>query len=128
MNGALVGIIPVRIVEYKTNDSWFWRSQMSQTQRHYAVPYPAVLASSVDLHVAAVVRILQQAVVLKEQPGALAQALALVLVVLLDELLHQLEQTLGVSGIPLHQVLKQTPQDRHRGIYTTRSITMAKIF
>lgn len=67
--------------------------------------YPAVLLPGVNLHVVAVVGILQQTVVLEEQPGALAQALALVVVVLLDELLHQLEQTLRVPSIPVDQVL-----------------------
>lgn len=71
--------------------------------------YPAVLPPGINLHVAAVVGILQQTVVLEEQPGALAQSLALVVVILLDELLHQLEQTLGVPGIPVNQVLRWKP-------------------
>lgn len=73
----------------------------------YHVAYPAVLVPGVDLHAAAVVGVLEQAVVLKEQPGALAQTLALVLVVLLDQLLHQLQQALCVSRIPLGQVLER---------------------
>lgn len=74
--------------------------------------YPAVLPPGINLHVAAVVGILQQTVVLEEQPGALAQTLALVLVILLDELLHQLEQTLRVPGIPLDQVLRWKSERR----------------
>lgn len=70
-----------------------------------AVAYPAVLPPGINLHVAAIVGILQQAVVLKEQPGALSQTLALVVVILLDEFLHQLEQTFRVPSIPLDQVL-----------------------
>lgn len=68
--------------------------------------HPAVLPAGVNLHVAAVVGILQQTVVLEEQPGALAQALALVVVILLDELLHKLEQTLRVPSVPVDQVLR----------------------
>lgn len=45
--------------------------------------YPAVLASGVDLHTASIVRVVQQAVVLEEQTGTVAQPLALVLMVLL---------------------------------------------
>lgn len=75
-------------------------------QGHLTVAYPAVLASSINLHVAAVVGILQQAIILKEQSRALSQTLVLVEVVLLDKLLHQLEQTLWVPSIPLDQVLR----------------------
>lgn len=76
------------------------------TLTDHTSPYPAVLlVSSINLHVAAVARILQQAIVLKEQPGAFAETLALVVVVLLDKLLHQLEQTFWVPGIPLDQML-----------------------
>ena len=69
--------------------------------------YPAVFAPGVDLHAASIVGVLEQAVVLEEQPRALSEALALVLVVLLDQLLHQLEQALGVARIPLDQVLNE---------------------
>lgn len=82
--------------------------------------YPAVLPPGINLHVAAVVGILQQTVVLEEQPGALAQSLALVVVILLDELLHQLEQTLGIPSIPVNQVLwwKSEWRGEHiRGIF-----------
>lgn len=79
---------------------------------HVSEAYPAVLPPGINLHVAAVVGILQQAVVLEEQPGALAQALALVVVILLDELLHQLEQTLRVPSIPLDQVLRWESEQR----------------
>lgn len=74
--------------------------------------YPAVLPPGINLHVAAIVGILQQTVILEEQPGALAQALALVVVVLLDELLHQLEQTLRVPSIPVNQVLRWKSERR----------------
>ncbi|TNN47660.1 hypothetical protein EYF80_042150 [Liparis tanakae] len=74
------------------------------------VAYPAVLASGVDLHVAAVVGILQQAVVLEEQPGAFAQPLALVVVVLLEELLHQLQQAFWIPRVPPDQVLRKRPE------------------
>ena len=78
----------------------------------YHVAYPAVLVPGVDLHAAAVVGVLEQAVILEEQPGALAQTLALILVVLLDKLLHQLKQALRVPRIPLDQVLER---ERVRG-------------
>lgn len=74
--------------------------------------HPAVLPPGINLHVAAVVGILQQTVILEEQPRALAQALALVLVILLDELLHQLEQTLRVRSVPLDQVLRRKSEQR----------------
>lgn len=73
---------------------------------HETVTYPAVFPSGINFHVAAIVGILQQAVILKEQPGAFSQTLALVVVVLLDKLLHQLEQTFWVPSIPLDQVLR----------------------
>lgn len=90
---------------------------MSQT----SAAHPAVLPPGINLHVAAVVGILQQAVVLEEQPGALAQALALVVVILLDELLHQLEQTLGVPSIPLDQVLRWESEGRRERVRATES-------
>lgn len=71
----------------------------------YHVAYPAVLVPGVDLHASAIVGVLEQAIVLEEQPGALAQTL--VLVVLLDQLLHQLQQALRVPRIPLDQVLER---------------------
>lgn len=81
--------------------------------------HPAVLPPSINLHVAAVVGILEQAVVLEEQPGALAQSLALVVVILLDELLHQLEQTLRVPSIPLDQVLRWKSEQRCEHVRAT---------
>ena len=82
-------------------------SLTTNARRGCVTPYPAVFAPSVDLHAASIVRVLEQAVVLEEQPRALSEALALVLVVLLDQLLHQLEQALGVARIPLDQVLNE---------------------
>lgn len=79
--------------------------------------YPAVLSSSVNLHVATIVGILQQAIILKEQPGAFSQTVALVLVVLLDELLHQLKQTFRVPRIPLDQMLRKKHEERHKTCY-----------
>lgn len=77
-----------------------------------AVAYPAVLAPGIDLHVAAVVGIVQQTVVLEEQPGALAQTLALVEVVLLQKLLHQLQQAFRIPSVPADQVLRRH-EDKH---------------
>lgn len=73
------------------------------------IAYPAVFLSGVNFHVSAVIWIFQQAVILKEQPWAVSQTFALVVMVLLDQFLHQLEQTLGVCSIPLDQVLWKTP-------------------
>lgn len=79
------------------------------SRRFETVTYPAVFFPGINFHVSAVIWILQQAVILKEQPGALSQTFTLVVMVLLDQFLHQLEQTLGVSSIPLDQVLRKTP-------------------
>ena len=38
----------------------------------YHVAYPAVLVPGVDLHAPAIVEVLEQAIVLEDQPGALA--------------------------------------------------------
>lgn len=90
-------------------------SQCSET-----VTYPAVFLPGINFHVSAVIWIFHQAVVLKEQPGALSQTFALVVMILLDEFLHQLEQTLRVCSIPLDEVLRKTPGKSHE----TRDINM----
>lgn len=86
--------------------------------------YPAVLSSGVNLHVTAIVGILQQAIILKEQPGAFSQTVALVLVVLLDELLHQLEQTFRVPRIPLDQMLRSSPGEKHEERHKTSHLSL----
>lgn len=86
--------------------------QMSQCIE--TVTYPAVFLSSINFHVAGIIWIFQQAVILKEQPGALSQTFTLVVMVLLDKFLHELQQTFRVSSIPLDEVLRKSPGKCHK--------------
>lgn len=81
---------------------------MYKAMQHW---YPAVLASSVDLHTAPIVGVFQQAAIFKEQAGTVTKPLALVLMILLQQLFHQLQETLRFTRVPRHQVL---PEERKR--------------
>lgn len=94
------------------------RLAVKMSQSTGTVTYPAVFLSSINFHVSAIIWVFQQAVVLKEQPGALSQTFTLVVMILLDEFLHQLEQTLGVFSVPLDQVLRKTPARSHEILNT----------
>ncbi len=73
--------------------------------------YPAVLAAGIYLHTGPIVGVFQQAVIFEEQAGAVTKPLALVLMVLLQQLFHQLQETLRFTHIPWRQVL---PEERER--------------
>lgn len=95
---------------YNNLTEWkHWTSVLMEMYEVMRDRYPAVLAAGIDLHTASIVRVFQQAVIFEEQAGTIAQPLALVLMVLLQQLFHQLQETLRFTRIPRHQVL---PEER----------------